>query len=224
MSKEELLKSFFSGSFETEYNEALMFRNYTLPSEEILEYIGNLREIPLFDFVNAAITNYPASHFSTKDIPQFSSLEAGTDKICEILNLNGDNGYKFAEIGVFLRSGERDARADLKYGENHSKTAADFGLVQIRVSKACYLTCFGKVYNSLSDEEKKDYLSRFVIRNKFINWLLCRASCRPVLLEEEMSILKLSTIKRRKPNVKQYLNLLGDSQDSRINKILENIQ
>lgn len=224
MSKEELLNSFFSGSFETEYNEALMFRNYTLPSEEILEYIGNLREIPLFDFVDAAITNYPTTQFSTKDIPQFSSLEAGTDRICEILNKNGDNGYKFAEIGVFLQSGERDSRANLKYGENHCKTAADFGLVQIRVSKACYLTCFGKVYNSLSDEEKKDYLSRFVIRNRFINWLLCRASHRSVMLEEEMNILKLSTIKRRKPNVKQYLGLLEVSQDSRINKILYNIR
>ena len=223
-SKEELLNSFFSGSFETEYNEDLMYRNYTLPSEEILEYIGNLRKIPLFDFVNAAVTNYPVSHFSTKDIPQFSSLEDGTDRICEILNKNGDNGYRFAEIGVFLRSGERDYRADLKYGENHSKTAADFGLVQIRVSNACYLTCFGKVFNCLTDKEKNDYLSRFVIRNKFINWLLCRASCRTVVLEEEMSILRLSTIKRRKPNVKRYLSLFDDSHDSRIEKILANIQ
>lgn len=225
-SKKDILDSFFLGSFETEYNEHLMFRNYILPSEKILEYIGMLREIPLFDFIDTAVSKYPVSHFSTKDIPQFSSLYDGTDRICKILNENGDNGYKFAEIGVFFRPEkmERDYRADLKYGENHCKTAADFGLVQIRVSNACYLTCFGKVFNNLNELEKRDYLSRFVIRNRFINWLLCRASYRPVLLDEEMSILKMSTIKRRKPNVKQYLGLLSNQQDHRIEKVLSNIQ
>ncbi len=225
-SKEDILNSFFLGTFEAEYNEHLMFRNYILPSEEILEYIGILREIPLFDFIETAVSKYPVSHFSTKDIPQFSSLYDGTDRICEVLNVNGDNGYKFAEVGVFLRpeKTERDYRADLKYGENHCKTAADFGLVQIRASNACYLTCFGKVFNNLNELEKRDYLSRFVIRNRFINWLLCRASNRPVLLEEEMSILKMSTIKRRKPNVKQYLDLLSNQHDPRIRKILSNIQ
>lgn len=225
-SKEDILNSFFSGSFEKEYNEQLMFRNYILPSEEILDYIGMLREIPLFDFIDMAITKHPVSHFSTKDIPQFSSLHDGTVRICEILNANGDNGYKYAEIGVFFRpeNTERDYRADLKYGENHCKTAADFGLVQIRVSNACYLTCFGKVFSNLTELEKSDYLSRFVIRNRFINWLLCRASHRPVILEEEMSILKMSTLKRRKPNVKQYLDLLNNQKDPRIAIILSNIQ
>jgi len=225
-SQKDILNSFFLGSFETEYNERLMLRNYTLPSEEILEYIGMLREIPLFDFIDLAVSKYPVSHFSTKDIPQFSSLNDGTDRICEILNTNGDNGYKFAEIGVFFRPENmvRDVRADVKYGENHCKTAADFGLVQIRIGNVCYLTCFGKIFNSLTELEKRDYLSRFVIRNRFINWLLSRAVSRPVLLEEEMSILKMSTIKRRKPNVKQYLGLLNNQQDSRIENILNNIQ
>ena len=225
-SKEDILNSFFTGSFEEEYNEQLMYRNYILPSEEIIDYIGMLREIPLFDFIDMAVSKYPVSHYSTKDIPQFSSLHDGTDRICEILNANGDNGYKYAEIGVLFRSEntERDYRADLKYGENHCKTAADFGLVQIRVSNTCYLTCFGKVYNNLNELEKRDYLSRFVIRNRFINWLLCRACHRPVLLEEEMSILKMTTLKRRKPNVKQYLGLLNNQQDPRIAMILSNIK
>lgn len=225
-SKEDILNSFFSGSFEAEYNEQLMLRNYTLPSEEILEYIGMLREIPLFDFIDVAVSKYPASHFSTKDIPQFSSLKDGTERICEILNANGDDGYKFAEMGVFFRpeNMERDVRADVKYGENHCKTAADFGLVQIRIGNVCYLTCFGKIYNSLTEIEKRDYLARFVIRNRFVNWLLCRAVSRPVLLEEEMSILKTSTIKRRKPNVKQYLALLKQQNDPIVDKILCNIQ
>ena len=226
MSKEEIINLFFTGSFEAEYNEQLMYRDYDLPSEEILDFIRQVIGISLFEYTDAIVTKYSTSHFSTKDIPQFSSFLDATDRICSILKENGDEGYKFSEMGVLLRSNnvERDFRADLKYGENHCKTAADFGLIQIRVGNVCYLSCFGKVFNSLSEHEKSAYLSRFVLRNSFINWLIYRASYRKVLLDEEMSILKPSTIKRRKPNVKYYLNLLKGQADLRIESILSKIQ
>lgn len=226
ISKDEILKSFFSGSFESDYNERLMYRDYILPSKEIHGYIMQLIEIPLFDFVDAVVSQYSVSHFSTKSIPQFSSFYDATDRICNILKKNGDEGYKFVEMGVFLRPNDavRDSRADLKYGENHCKTAADFGLVQIRIGNVCYLSCYGKVFNYLTEAEKRSYFSRFVLRNSFINWLISRASCRTVLLDEEMNILKPSTIKRRKPNVKYYLGLMKGQNDSRIDKILSRIQ
>lgn len=226
ISKDEILNSFFTGSFESDYNERLMYRDYILPSEEIHDYILQLLEIPLFDFIDAIFSKYSVSHFSTKHIPQFSSFYDATDRICNILKENGDEGYKFVEMGVLLRPNDtvRDSRADLKYGENHCKIAADFGLVQIRVGNVCYLSCFGKVFNDLTEVEKHGYLSRFVLRNSFINWLIYRASYRIVLLDEEMSILKPSTIKRRKPNVKYYLGLMKGQNDSRIDKILSNIQ
>ena len=226
MSKEEIISLFFTGSFEAEYNEQLMYRDYDLPSEEILDFIRQVIGISLFEYTDAIVTKYSTSHFSTKDIPQFSSFLDATDRICSILKENGDEGYKFSEMGVLLRSNnvERDFRADLKYGENHCKTAADFGLIQIRVGNVCYLSCFGKVFNSLSEHEKSAYLSRFVLRNSFINWLICRASYRKVSLDEEMSILKPSTIKRRKPNVKFYLNLLRSCPDCKIENLLSNIQ
>ena len=225
MIKEEVLKSFFTGSFESEYNERLMFRDYILPSEEIYDYIKNLNDIPVIEYIDAVINRFSASHFSTKDIPQFSSFYDATDRICNILIENGDDGYKFAEMGVLLRSNnvERDCRADIKYGENHCKTAADFGLIQIRVGKVCYLTCFGMIFNELSEAEKRNYLSRFVLRNDFIKWLIIKALTRKVYLEEEMNILSPSTIKRRKPNVCRYLNLLRNSSDLRVDNILSNI-
>lgn len=226
MSKDEILNSFFTRSFESEYNERLMLRDYILPSEEIHKYIRYLLEIPLFDFVDGIVSNYSVNHFSTKNIPQFSSFYNATDGICNILKENGDEGYKFVEMGVFLRPNNvvRNSRADLKYGENHCKTASDFGLVQIRVGNICYLSCFGKVFNDLTEVEKQRFLSRFVLRNNFINWVIYRASYRVVLLEQEMGILKPSTIKRRKPNVIYYLNLLKEQNDYRIDKILSNIR
>ena len=226
MRKEEILNSFFTGSFESDYNEQLMFRGYILPSKEIYDYIKNLIEIPVVDYIDAVINRFPTSHFTTKDIPQFSSFYDATDRICNIMMEYGDNGYKFAEMGVFLRANHvaRDCRADIKYGENHCKTAADFGLIQIRFGNVCYLSCYGKIFNKLTEVEKQSYLSRFVLRNRFINWLVCRAKDHIIKLDDEMGLLSPSTIKRRKPNVKHYLNFLQNTNDSRINYILSNIQ
>ncbi len=226
MSHENIIASFFLGYFEAEYNQRLMYRDYKLPSEEIIDYLHKVVNIPLYEFIDAIVTKYPTSHFSTKDIPQFSSFNDATNRICNILKDKGDDGYKYAEIGAFLRVSdvERNLGANLKYGENHCKTAADFGLVQIRVGKVCYLSCFGMIYNELSEFEKQAYLSRFVLRNNFINWLINKAVVCKVNLEEQMNILSPSTIKRRKPNVKFYLDLLKGKNDSRIDYILSNIQ
>lgn len=225
MIKEEVINSFFKGSFESEYNEQLMYRDYILPSKEIYNYIKDLIEIPVIDYIDAIVNRFPASHFSTKDIPQFSSFYDATDRICNVLKENGDDGYKFAEMGVLLRANnvERDCRADIKYGENHCKTAADFGLVQIRFGNVCYLSCYGKIFNELTEIEKQNYLSRFVLRNNFINWLVCRAKNHIIKLDEAMGLLSPSTIKRRKPNVRSYLNLLKGQNDDQIEAILSNI-
>ena len=225
MSKEEIINLFFTGSFEAEYNEQLMYRDYDLPSEEILDFIRQAIGISLLDFIDAIVTKYSTGYFSTKDIPQFSSFHDATDRICSVLKESGDEGYKFSEMGALLRPKNmvRDFRADLKYGENHCKTAADFGLLQIRVGKVCYLSCFGVIYNELSESEKQAYLSRFVLRNNFINWLINKAVVRKVNLDEEMNILSISTIKRRKPNVKYYLSLLQNINDKQINEIISNI-
>lgn len=226
MSNREFINSFFTRSFEAEYNERLMYRDYVLPSKEILDYLSQVIEIPLSEYIDAITTKFPVSHFSTKDIPQFSSFDDATDKICSVLAEKGDEGFKYSEIGSFLRNNDkkRSLQADVKYGENHCKTAADFGLIQIRIGNICYLSCFGIVFNILTELEKKEYFSRFVLRNNFINWLINRADERKVLLDEEMSILSPSTIKRRKPNVNYYLDLLKEHNSRCINKLLSNIQ
>lgn len=226
MNNKEILESFFTASFEAGYNQRLMYRDYKLPSEEIFDYLHRVMNIPLYEFLDAVMTKYPTSHFSTKDIPQFSSFTDATNRICSILKAKGDDGYKYAEIGMFLRGtdAERNLGANLKYGENHCKTAADFGLIQIRVGKVCYLSCFGIIFNELSESEKQNYLSRFVLRNNFIKWLINKAALRKVSLEEEMSILSPSTIKRRKPNVKYYLDILKGQNDSQIDSFLSNIR
>ena len=76
--------------------------------------------------------------------------------MCQLLKAANDPGFSYVEMGVLLRHNgeERKQGADQKYGENHSKTAADFGLVQISpLSHRIFLTSIGYVFEMLSTED-----------------------------------------------------------------------
>ncbi len=212
MSQDDLLRIFFQRTIEEDYNEKLFKRSYILPQDEVLEYVRNLLEIPIDDFF-AYMHQYNRSYsFSVREIPQYSSLEDATIRLCYGLKEANDPGLSFVEVGELLRHGDgiRKQGANQKYGENHSKTAADFGLVQISpISHKIFLSAIGYVFDSLSTNEQEEYLARAVLRNSFINCILARATHQQIVLYDEMSILSQSTIYRRMPNVKGYLRLLN---------------
>lgn len=211
MSQDDLIKAFFQRTIEDEYNENLFRRSYVLPQEKVLEYVRNLLEIPVDIFFLYMLKHNRSYSFRVKDIPQYSSIEDATTRLCSRLKEVNDPGLSYVETGVLLRHGDyiRKQGADQKYGENHSKTAADFGLAQISpYSHKIFLSAIGYVFNSLSAIEQEEYLARAILRNSFINCILSRAVSNKILLTNEMSILSQSTINRRLPNVKGYLRIL----------------
>ena len=215
MSRDEQLRIFFQHSFEEDYNEKLFRRSYILPQNEVLEYVRALLAIPIEDFFMYMLQHNRSYSFSVREIPQYSSLDDATTIICKVLKDANDPGLSYVEVGILLRHDEngRKQGADQKYGENHSKTAADFGLVQISpLSRKVFLTCVGYIFNLLSQEEKNAYLARAILRNNFINCVLSRAYEHQIIMAEEMSILSPSTIARRLPNVKGYISLLSKSE------------
>jgi hypothetical protein len=217
MSNHELLYQFFERSIEEDYNEKLFQRRYILPQDEVLAYIRNLLEIPMDAFFIFMREHHRSYSFKISEIPQYSSIEDATIRMCQVLKAANDLGFSYVEMGVLLRHNgeERKQGADQKYGENHSKTAADFGLVQISpLSHKIFLTSIGYVFDLLSQEEQQAYLSRALLRNGFINCILSRAAIKPIVLYNEMSILSPSTINRRLPNVKGYLKILDGRGDT----------
>lgn len=226
MSTYELLYQFFERSVEEDYNEKLFQRSYVLPQDEVLEYVRSLLEIPMDDFF-AYIQEYRRSYsFKVSEIPQYSSIEDATIRICQVLKEANDPGFSYVEMGVLLRRNGvvRKQGADQKYGENHSKTAADFGLVQISpLSHKIFLTSIGYIFGELSIDEQHAYLSRAILRNNFINCILTRAASQEIVLYNEMSILSPSTINRRLSNVKGYLKLVAEKCDM-ITAVLNNIK
>lgn len=226
MNQDDLLKAFFQRKIEDEYNEKLFKRSYVLPQDEVLEYVRNLLEIPVDIFFSYMLHSNRSYSFRAKEIPQYSAIEDATTRLCSGLKEANDPGLSYVEVGVLLRheGSVRTEGADQKYGENHSKTAADFGLVQISpYSHKIFLTAIGYIFNSLSTDEQEEYLARAILRNNFINCILSRAVSHEILLTDEMSILSLSTINRRLSNVKGYLRILwrkGDEISAAIKNIM----
>lgn len=226
MTNHKLLYQFFERSIEEDYNEKLFQRSYVLPQDEVLAYIRSLLEIPMDEFFTYVREHHRSYSFKVSEIPQYSSIENATVRMCQVLKEANDPGFSYVEMGVLLRhNGEiRKQGADQKYGENHSKTAADFGLVQISpLSHKIFLTSIGYIFGSLSSDEQQAYLSRAILRNNFINCILSRAALQEIVLCDEMSILSQSTINRRLPNVKGYLKLLNGSGDT-ITPAIKNIK
>lgn len=225
MSNYKLLYQFFERTIEVEYNEKLFQKSYILPHNEVLSYVRSLLAIPMDDFFAYVKEHHRSYSFKKCDIPQFSSITDATIRICQVLSDVSDPGLSYVEVGMLLQKDDKERKqgANQKYGENHSKTASDFGLVQISpISHRIFLTAIGYVFNQLSQEERKAYLARSILRNSFMNCILSRAVTQKIVLPDEMSILSPSTISRRLPNVKTYLMIL-DGTGRNITSSIHNI-
>ena len=70
------------------------------------------------------------------DVPQFSSLEASVYKVPFLVKDCGIEALSYTQLGFMLRTKPRKEGADMKYGENQSKTAAQMGLCSIKNPEA----------------------------------------------------------------------------------------
>ena len=131
-----------------------------------------------------------------------------------LIKKNGDSGFKFVETGKMLLDDgvDRNDVAYRKYGENHAKTAANLGLLQVN-EHTYYLSCIGYIFNELDYNIKTELLFRLILRNKLIKRLLFKVNRDgQALYKKEVSFLKESTINRRKSNVKRILLILSKNK------------
>lgn len=209
---ENPIEAFFRRSVESPLNENLFFRNFVLDVESVYSYIEELLSIPEEGFIDYVIKSGPPSYISFPDVVQYSSFEDATSKICQVLLNNDNNGLSYIETGrLLLEDGkQRKDSALRKYGENHAKTAVELGLVQCSYNQN-YLTCLGYVYNQLGYEKGRELMRRTILRNQFVRKILWKASRGPVSLQKEMSFFAETTIKRRLPNIRQFLSIVQGS-------------
>jgi hypothetical protein len=210
-----ILYSFFSKDFENYINEKMMYRNYVVEEEKILNYVKQLISIPQSEFVTFFVENYDVSYLTYNNIFQFSNFQDGTVNICKKIKQMGNDGYKSIEIGAFLLDDgiERKPGALRKYGENHAKLATELCLLN-EISNTFFLTCLGYVFCELDEQTKKQLLFRLILRTKFFRRLLYRVETNGYAdYYEEASLLSEATKKRRRSNVKTMLDFLKENAD-----------
>lgn len=152
----------------------------------------------------------------TKDnIPQFSNLEHAYLDVPMCLRNSGES-VTFEDLGYYITRSDPEYKqnpvANKKYGENHSKFAAQMDLVLIDRAMSTHkveLSEFGKVYCELSEDDKRELAKKLRLRIPVVQRYFISGQDQAVI-EKELEILSKSTQKRRRSNVESVVQWKSD--------------
>lgn len=147
-----------------------------------------------------------------QNIPQFSNINDATVNVVSVVLRNGNEGFSFQRIGKYLLPKGKKAGAYTKYGENHSKFASLLGLAIIQENnktKRVYITEFGKAFNSINDNEKKDIITKLLLLIPYINKIIFLNE-KIDIKEDLKKYLSSSTAVRRGSNINTIIKYLRE--------------
>lgn len=189
------------------------------------QYVSEIISTPFVIFLDHIKDAVELPFVLSSDVPQFSSIDSATRKLCTLMAALPPIGYSFEEIGKVLQPGHtEDVWANRKYGENHVKTAELLGL-SFSIERMYYLSAVGHVFPDLSSDQQDQLLSRMALRNPLVfNVVHKLLNGFNVTIEDEISFLSESTIKRRKNNTLLICRLIGLNKDVRVQEYLDRIK
>lgn len=219
-----ILDAFYSRTYENDINKKMLYYNYDFPTEEVENYVRQILCVPVEQFIQRDITMETTEAITPKDVFQFSTLEAGTDHICQVLNEAGNPGVTFIQAGKLLLDdgSQRKDMAYIKYGENHLKTAEALGLLY-ELTRTYFVSCVGMIYLNLNEEDRKKLNVRLFLRNKFIARLIKATASANVDARQFLYMLSDATYIRRKSNIKCILRYLQESNEYDFSSLIERI-
>lgn len=201
--EETLLRSFYKGEIsldsndynnEDEYHNMMVSLTSLLCSKSSSEVIDILKKY------------HSHKDVTSSDIPQYSDLSIALYATPEKLNVPGRENLSYEEMGKLLWPTARAQGADMKYGENHAKTAALIGLVSVSKGKI-NLSSFGRYFLSLNPVQQATLIPMLWLRVPlFQNYFL--GNNHEEVLKKDISILSVSTQKRRLSNVRTIIEII----------------
>lgn len=191
----------------------------------VKDYVEELVSLPFDAFLCHIKETTELPFVLSSDVPQFSSIDAATHKICSLLAQQPPIGFSFEEIGKILQPGHTDVvYANKKYGENHVKTAESLGLT-LSYNRKYFLSAIGYIFPSLSKYQQDQLISRTVLRNSLVYNVLHKVlNGQTVSIIDEISFLSESTAKRRKNNSLIFCRLIGLNRDTQVQDYLDLIK
>ena len=207
--KESLIIAFYSHRLHVEdtCNPQCQSDSVMRLCEDIFSCLLNIECEEIIRLIQNKGIRFDISH---GDVPQFSSLEDCVYKVPLIVKDCGINELSFTQLGFMLRTKPRKDGADMKYGENQSKTAAQMGLCSIKKARI-FPSNLGVAFCNLNKEVQKKLLPKLVLFIPYIlNLFAISAKYEDVIAS--VSFLSQSTQKRRLTNIWSLI--------SQVNKVL----
>lgn len=207
MEQEFSLEQFFSMEYEMLYNKCFACPLTEEQETNVMEYIKWALSTPLSEFFQY-IKDNPKASYDVGNITQASRISLCHYEMCEALLRANDRGLNTTEIGWYLHNDNvvRTKNTEAKYGEN-VKGAQQLGLA-IMYKQRWYLTCLGKVFLKLDDNDRMALLARTLLRDPFYKHIFCAASYASVDILDYMIGIAASTEQRRVTSVKQFCAIL----------------
>lgn len=142
------------------------------------------------------------------NIPQFSNINSIND-VLDVVESSDE--ITFELIGYYINKNASKG-AQIKYGENHYKTAAAIGLTTL--NKPFHVTALGKKYMSLSWEDKISIRNKLFLLVPIVQKIIIDAKYRTV---HPLDVLRLylseSTSIRRRSNVRTMVEYVYKDAD-----------
>lgn len=158
----------------------------------------------------------------TSNIPQLSEVE-DMFKTIQILN-DCEEPMDMYTLGYYLLGSNCSREAQRKYGETHYNFACQLGLANKLPKQNTSLTDLGIAFYYKNAAEKKQITNRLILEVPILQHALIDAEDRFVSMVEELGkYLSPSTVTRRRSNMHNMLNWLGETADSELRGILSNI-
>lgn len=174
MDSSELIELFYNRTYEKFVNKQILDdKNFIVPRQQLINYVYELVNIPLIDFIDYIKHNEIDRRLELADITQFSSFSTCEIEMCKALLWANNPGCKYVDIGRFFPNKliSRSESAYWRYGELHIKASTQLGLT-FEYYNYWYLSCLGYIYPELEKNLRIQLLARTITRNRLYQQLL----------------------------------------------------
>lgn len=200
------------GSITTEdrlFIQEVYSHNRTLDDAcDALRFYNLLTELSCWEIVSLLRETIEPREIKKSEVPQFSTFSDCYLRVPRLIVNSGINTITIDQMGFMLRNGKTDNSecADLKYGENHSKTAAMMGLCSVK-KNIVSPTALTLILHNKSEKEISVLVPKLCLLMPFVQQYFIQGATQKVK-DNLLGVLAESTQKRRRGNCTTIINTI----------------
>lgn len=202
----EIIKLFYLSPVSNEELKVYTDEQLNIVAEKIVDILKAISIDNIISIIEA--NKAEIAEITPANIPQFSNINSIND-VLDVVESSDE--ITFELIGYYINKNASKG-AQIKYGENHYKTAAAIGLTTL--NKPFHVTALGKKYMSLFWEDKTSIRNKLFLLVPIVQEIIIDAKYRTV---HPLDVLRLylseSTSIRRRSNVRTMVECVYKDAD-----------